>query len=180
MRTNRELSINQLGVKSGSGLISSALSTVKKNISKIPIGTVVNRAIDALPVELHPFNYQFCGPGTKLAKRLARNDPGINELDRACKDHDIAYAKYSDTANRTIADKILADKAWQRVKSSDASLSEKAVALAVTAAMKAKSAVGGGHRRKSKKRGKTVKRGGNIRKRRTNKKKIQTILAGGT
>ena len=89
-----------------------------------------------------PGGYQYCGPGTKLKERLARKDPGINQLDKACKEHDIAYSKYSDTANRSVADKILAKQAWKRVKSSDASISERAAALAVVGAMKAKRAIG--------------------------------------
>lgn len=133
----------------GRGLASSAVSLLKKTFGSLPTGTIVNSAIDALPVELHlPGGYRYCGPGTKLKKRLARGDSGINKLDEACKVHDIAYANYSDTEKRTIADRILAEKAWQRVKSSDASLGERAAALAVTAAMKTKTAIGGGSRRR--------------------------------
>lgn len=126
------------------------------------VSTLLNKAIDALPIELHLPNltgglkgilngqgtYSYCGPGTKLAKRLARGDPGINGLDEACKAHDIAYSKYSDSENRRIADKALAERAWQRFKSSDASLGEKAYAWLVTTAMKAKTAIGGGKKRK--------------------------------
>ena len=101
-------------------------------------GTLVNKSVDLLPVELHlPGGYRYCGPGTKLKERLARGDRGINKLDEACKVHDIAYATYSDNENRRRADKVLADSAWARVKSSDASLGEKASAWAVTTAMKA-------------------------------------------
>jgi len=35
---------------------------------------LLNRAIDALPFELHIPGYQFCSPGTNLEKRLAKND----------------------------------------------------------------------------------------------------------
>ena len=54
---------------------------------------LVNKVINSLPFELHFPGYQYCGPGTKLAKRLARGDPGINSLDAAGKDHDIAYSR---------------------------------------------------------------------------------------
>ena len=55
---------------------------------------LVDKLINKLLFELHlPGGYQFCGPGTKLSKRLTRGDPGINKLDSACKDHDIAYSK---------------------------------------------------------------------------------------
>ena len=104
--------------------------------------------MDRLPVELHLPGYRFCGPGTKLNERLARNERGINELDEACRQHDIAYAEYKDNERRRIADQILADKAWERVKASNSSVSERAYASAVAAAMKAKAALGGGSRRR--------------------------------
>lgn len=105
---------------------------------------VVNRLINKLPIELHLPGYQYCGPGTKLKERLARGDPGINPLDQACKEHDIAYSRYKNTLDRNIADRILEEKAWQRVKSRDASLSERANALLVTNIMKAKVKLGMG------------------------------------
>lgn len=108
------------------------------------IGNLVNKAIDFLPVELHIPGYQYCGPGTNLSKRLQRGDLGINKLDEACKLHDIAYSKYSDTEHRSQADRELAKRAWRRVKASDSSISEKAAALTVTGIMKAKTKFGGG------------------------------------
>ncbi len=42
--------------------------------------------------EFHLPTYSYCGPGTNLDERLARGDPGLNRLDRACKTHDIDYA----------------------------------------------------------------------------------------
>lgn len=134
--------------KQGSGLLST--------IASVP-GAILNRTIDALPVELHIPGYQYCGPGTKLATRLARGDPGINKLDAACKQHDIAYATFSDSTNRAQADKVLAERAWQRVKSPNASLGEKATAWAVTNLMKLKSKFGGGMKRKNRR---TKKRNG--------------------
>ena len=50
-----------------------------------------NKLLNKLPVELYSPGYQYCGPGTKLSKRLARGDKGINNFDRACREHDIAY-----------------------------------------------------------------------------------------
>lgn len=105
---------------------------------------IVNSLISKIPFELHLPGYQYCGPGTKLKERLARGDPGINPLDRACKEHDIAYSKYKDTSQRNIADKILEEKAWERVKSHDASLSERANAILITNIMKAKVKLGMG------------------------------------
>lgn len=112
------------------------------------ISTVINKAIDALPIELHlPGGYRYCGPGTRLEERLARGDPGINELDESCKVHDIAYSLHKDNYNRKLADQRLAESAWKRFKSSNASLGEKAAAWAVTTTMKAKSKLGGGNKR---------------------------------
>lgn len=105
---------------------------------------LVNWAIKGLPFEMHVPGYQYCGPGTKLKERLARNDPGVNELDRACKEHDIAYSKFKDTRDRNIADRILAEKAWQRVKAPDSSISERAAAFAITNIMKTKASMGMG------------------------------------
>lgn len=123
-------------------------------------GGIINSAINKLPIEVHIPGYQYCGPGTKLDTRLARGDPGINPLDAACKLHDIAYEEHSSGAERTQADKKLSKEAWERVKSRDAGLGERAAALAVTAAMKTKiglSKLGGSLRKKSKKNAATRK-----------------------
>lgn len=106
---------------------------------------LLNKIINSLPFELHVPQYNYCGPGTKLDKRLARGDRGINPLDEHCREHDISYAKNPDNLEeRHKADKILADKAWQRVFAKDSSLSEKAVAWGVTTAMNLKTKLGMG------------------------------------
>ena len=110
---------------------------------------LVNKIINKLPFELHIPGSQYCGPGTKLAKRLARGDLGINPLDAACKEHDIAYSRNRENVQaRNNADKILAEKAWNRVKSKDARFGEKAAAYAVTNTMKLKSRFGMGLKKK--------------------------------
>ena len=115
---------------------------------------IVNSLINKLPFELHlPGGYQYCGPGTKLQKRLSRGDPGINPLDSSCKDHDIVYSENRENIEkRNLADKILAEKAWQRVFARDSSIGEKAAAYTVTNIMKAKSKLGMGMKRESVKR----------------------------
>lgn len=160
-------------LKRGGGLVSSALNLLGK-----PISTLVNKSIDLLPIELHLVGgYQYCGPGTKLKKRLARGDPGINKLDQACKEHDIAYSKFSDSTHRSVADKILSGKAWERVKASDASFGERAAALAVSAAMKAKTAFGGGKKRRGGRKSTSRKRGGAIkRKTKRSSKKVKPTV----
>lgn len=124
---------------------------------------ILNSLINKLPFELHlPGGYQYCGPGTKLQKRLARGDPGINPLDVACKKHDIAYANNKEVAERHKADYELEQRAWERVKSKDASFGEKAAAWLVTNIMKGKQRFGMGCQtnsgRKTKKQPKNKKR----------------------
>ncbi|XP_056643808.1 uncharacterized protein LOC130449810 [Diorhabda sublineata] len=134
---------------------------------------ILNSLINKLPIELHLPSYQYCGPGTKLEKRLDRGDPGINPLDAACKQHDISYWKNKSLEERHKADQILEDKAWARVKSKDASMGEKAAALLVTGGMKVKRKLGMGCRRRRKRRslhrdvilkvGKSLKRGTSLK-----------------
>lgn len=112
-----------------------------RNQSMIGRG-LVNTIINKLPVELHLPGYQFCGPGTKLEKRLERGDKGIDLLDAACKEHDIAYLKSKEITNRHQADRLLAEKAWQRVISKNSGLKERVNAWFVANAMKAKVKLG--------------------------------------
>lgn len=108
-------------------------------------GGIVNSLINKLPFELHvPGGYQYCGPGTRLEKRLARGDPGKNPLDVACKKHDIAYSENTDLTGRHKADYQLEQSAWKRLKSKDASIGEKAAAWLVTTIMKGKQRFGMG------------------------------------
>lgn len=105
---------------------------------------LLDKTINFLPFELHLPGYQYCGPGTKLQKRLERGDQGINLLDAACKNHDIVYSKNKDLNTRHQADKVLENKAWERVLSENSSLAEKSFAYLVTNAMKAKTKLGMG------------------------------------
>lgn len=73
-----------------------------------------------------------------MDERLARGDKGINPLDELCKTHDIAYSENKDSSKRREADKELAKGALKRVFSKDASVGERAAALFVSSAMKAK------------------------------------------
>ena len=65
------------------------------------------------------FTYSACGPFTKHKERIQKfkekSDARYinrNELDKACFQHDAAYADNKDLLNRTRADKILGDKAY--------------------------------------------------------------------
>ena len=111
---------------------------------------VLNTLINKLPFELHLPGYNYCGPGTKLEKRLARGDRGINPLNEACKEHDIAYSTSKDIKNRHFADNLLAKKAFERFKARDASFGEKTAALGISGAMKVKTKLGMGIRRRKK------------------------------
>lgn len=55
--------------------------------------------------ELHLSGHSFCGPGTNIDARLKRGDPGLNQLDRACKVHDIDYALAKTPGDVRSADK---------------------------------------------------------------------------
>lgn len=121
---------------------------------------IINRLIDKLPVELHlPPSYQFCGPGTRLEHRLALGQRGINKLDEACREHDIAYSQSEEDSVRSEADKKLGEEAWKRVRASNSSVGEKLAALTVSAAMKIKRKIGGVLKRnKMRRRRRKVKR----------------------
>lgn len=106
--------------------------------ASIKIGSgLVNTLINRLPFELHLPGYNYCGPGTKLEKRLKRGDVGVNPLDEACKLHDIAYAQNTSLENRHRADLELTSAAERRWRESN-SLSERLLALGVNKIMKYK------------------------------------------
>ena len=107
---------------------------------------LLNTIIDNLPLSLHIPGYSYCGPGTDIKGNVAKGVKPVNKLDAHCMEHDIFYSKHPDTASRNKADLKLADQAWERVKSSDASLGERAAAYAVTNIMKGKAKLGMGLR----------------------------------
>ena len=102
-----------------------------KELQRMLSRSVLNRAINALSFELHIPGYQFCCPGTRLEKRLTRDDQEINSLDAACCEHDIAYSHSNDLTERHATDNILAEKARKRIIASDSTLREKAAATAL-------------------------------------------------
>ena len=63
--------------------------------------------------------YISCGPFTKNKEKIqkfneARDSRYIyqNELDKTCFQHDMAYGDFKDLPRRTVADKVLCDKAF--------------------------------------------------------------------
>ena len=64
--------------------------------------------------------YSACGPFTRQKHRINKfiqagdmNYIYKNELDKACFAHDAAYSAFKDINNRTAADKILRNKAYE-------------------------------------------------------------------
>ena len=69
------------------------------------------------------FTYSAFGPFTKHKQRTQMfKETGDtkyiyrNELDKACFQHDMTYRDFKDLAKRTVADKVLRDKAFSIVK----------------------------------------------------------------
>jgi hypothetical protein len=86
--------------------------------------------------------YSFCGPFTKLYKRISEGYRGINSLDKACLNHDIAYAMHNDTPSRNYYDDKLSAEASNIALDGDTPYYEKQDAKTVTAIMAAKSRFG--------------------------------------
>ena len=69
-------------------------------------GSILNKMINTLPVEMHLLGHNFTGPGTKLKKRLNQDltpkewSKPVNRVDQAAYHHDICYSKNSDTKTR--------------------------------------------------------------------------------
>lgn len=91
----------------------------------------VDRIIEKLP-EIHIRGYNYCGPNTDLRSRFARGEFGVNKLDWACMEHDIAYSESYDLKTRCKADKILILKAIRRIYAKDSKIGERFVALLIS------------------------------------------------
>lgn len=102
----------------------------KKISSKYKIG-FIDRIIEKLP-EIHIHGYNYCGPNTNVSARLTCGDSGVNELDCACMEHDIAYTKSRDLKSRIKADKILVLRAIKRIYAKNSRISERFVAILVS------------------------------------------------
>lgn len=83
--------------------------------------------------------YSYCGPFTKLEKRLNEGYQGVNRLDKACRNHDIAYHNNTDSGTRNKYDDILAKEAASLLDDPSVSENEKNDARKVVAAMATKS-----------------------------------------
>lgn len=103
--------VNDLKGKLGSGIINSALKNLPLPEMHLSLPSDVSSETVANGSFKNTGKYSFCGPGTKVQKRLKEGYQGVNSLDRACKEHDIAYSKYTKTKDRNIADDVLAKRA---------------------------------------------------------------------
>ena len=69
-------------------------------------GSLLNKAINNLPFEMHLPGHNFTGPSTKLKKRLNPDltpkkwSKPANRVDKATYHHDLCYLKNDDTASR--------------------------------------------------------------------------------
>ena len=91
-----------------------------------PSGCVVNKFLsagDKFMPEMHlrqpGFTYSACDPFIKHKERIQKFKQTSdiryiyrNDLDKACFQHDSAYADHKDLLNRTRSDKVLRDKAY--------------------------------------------------------------------
>ena len=78
-----------------------------------------DKSMPEMHLRLPQFVYSACGPFTRHKERIKefkltgyRRYIYRNELDKACFQHDSAYADHKDLINRTKADKVLRDKAY--------------------------------------------------------------------
>ena len=90
------------------------------------MNNVINKFLlagDKFMPEMHlrqpQFVYSACGPFTRHKERIRKfKETGDahyiyrNELDKACFQHDSAYADHKYSINRTKSDKVLRDKAY--------------------------------------------------------------------
>ena len=96
------------------------------------MNNIINKLLlagDKFMPEMHLRQPQFtcsaCGPFTKHKQRIQKfketgytNDIYKNELDKACFPHDAAYSDSKDLTKRTVADKILRNRAFNIAKDS--------------------------------------------------------------
>ena len=94
------------------------------------MNNIINKLLlagDKFMPEMHlrqpQFTYSACGPFTKHKQRIKKfketgdtNYIYKNELDKACFAHDAAYSDSKDLRKRTVADKILRNRAFNNAK----------------------------------------------------------------
>lgn len=112
----------------------------------------VNWLIQKNPLNLTLPGYKFCGPGNPLVQQLRDSVQPSNRLDSYCREHDIAYQNSKQDSVLAEADKKLFKSAKSLITSKGVNFRERAAALLVTSAMKAKLGLSGsGAKRRPKK-----------------------------
>ena len=101
-----QFAISEIGRNMKRGMCVVCGTTKTQFIKAQKGGSLLNKAINNLPFEMHLPGHNFTGPGTKLRKRL---DPDltlkkwskpVNRVDKAAYHHDVCYLKNDDTATR--------------------------------------------------------------------------------
>ena len=104
--TNEQFTVskNKRNMKRGTCVICGTTKT--QFIKAQKGGSLLNKFINNLPVEMQLPGHNFTGPGTKLNKRLNPDltpkswSKPINRVDKAAFNHDVCYLKDNDTATR--------------------------------------------------------------------------------
>ena len=98
------VSKNRRNMKRGTCVICGTTKT--QFIKAQKCGSLLNKFINNLPVEMHLPGHNFTGPGTKLNKRLNPDltpkkwSKPVNRVDKAAYHHDVCYLKNDDTPTR--------------------------------------------------------------------------------
>ena len=111
--SNERLATSKNGKRMKQGTCVVCGKTKTRFVKATEGGSLLNKIINNLPVEMHLPGYNFAGPGTKLNKRLNPDmtpkewSKPINRVDKAAYHHDLCYLKNNDTATRnSVCDKI--------------------------------------------------------------------------
>ena len=107
--SNVQFSKNGRNMKRGTCVICGTTKT--QFIKAQKGGSLLNKFINNLPIEMHLPGHNFMGPGTKLKIRLNPDlipkkwSKHVNRVDKAAYHHDVCYLKYDDIATRnTVCD----------------------------------------------------------------------------
>ena len=92
--------------------------------------------IDSVPEKYRKKAESLLRRLAELAERIQRGDIGINPLDEACRQHDLAYNNPS--SNRRQADRILAEYAFSRMLAGETPPDERTVAMMTACCMVSK------------------------------------------
>ena len=104
--SNMQYAVSKNGRNMKRGTCTICGTTKRQFIKTQKGGSLLDKAINNLPIEMHLPGHNFTGPGTKLKKRLNPDitpkewSKQINRVDKAAYHHDVCYLKNDDTATR--------------------------------------------------------------------------------